>query len=408
MVTSSGKDTESHRLTSTAGAGPAGTTSLLSRLDSPLAPLAVTAAVFFVFLFASLARHGYNPGYFVMAGRNFTDARALPPGIPVVTPDGYDGQFYYRLALDPFTNKQTDHGIRLDNPMWRQQRIGYPLTVWALSLGRAELVPAMMLFVNYAALCLMGWMGGLYARSLGRHALWGLALPFYPGFLITLSRNTTEILQVCLLLGSFVLLRRSRFVGAALLLGMAALTKETSLLVAAAALLIYLFEVWQRKERKTFPAYYVIVPFAMQLAMQFVQLQVWGTLPFLAGSNNLGVPFLGFFSYFLPTTAFSHVGHRWWFTELLFLLVFGLCALGALRTSAASAHEKLSWLLYAAMMAVLTRVWIDDAGFFRATAEYYVLGAMLLLGARFPVKAPVLAASAVLWLALAQNTIRNG
>ena len=41
--------------------------------------------------------------------------------------DGYDGQFVYRLALDPFTHAVTAHGITLDNPAYRQQRIATAL-----------------------------------------------------------------------------------------------------------------------------------------------------------------------------------------------------------------------------------------------------------------------------------------
>ena len=35
---------------------------------------------------------------------------------------GYDGQFYYSLALDPLTSKWEAFGIRFDAPLLRQQR----------------------------------------------------------------------------------------------------------------------------------------------------------------------------------------------------------------------------------------------------------------------------------------------
>jgi hypothetical protein len=61
---------------------------------------------------------------FILVSTRWADVDHLPPGIPV-NPRGYDGQFYYRLAVDPADLSTTAHGIRLDTPL-RRQRIGYP------------------------------------------------------------------------------------------------------------------------------------------------------------------------------------------------------------------------------------------------------------------------------------------
>ena len=51
---------------------------------------------------------------------------------------GYDGAFVYRLALDPFTEQPVAHGITLDNPSYRQQRIVLPLVAWLADAASAR------------------------------------------------------------------------------------------------------------------------------------------------------------------------------------------------------------------------------------------------------------------------------
>ena len=39
----------------------------------------------------------------------------------------------------------------------------------------------------------LGLLGGLAAQEAGRHALWGLIVPGFPGFVMTLARDLSEI-----------------------------------------------------------------------------------------------------------------------------------------------------------------------------------------------------------------------
>ena len=151
-----------------------------------------------------------------MAGDASCDPGRVPPSLTVQPPSpGYDGQWYYRLALDPFLTQASDHGVHLPSPPYQQQRLLYPLIVRLLSLGRPSLVPPLLILVNFLALCPLGWVGGAYSQSLGRHALWGIAFALYPGFLLSLSRDLTEVLEVSLLLSGLLLLRRQRHFWAA-------------------------------------------------------------------------------------------------------------------------------------------------------------------------------------------------
>ena len=124
--------------------------------------------------------------------------------------DGYDGQFYYRLSLDPFTTRNTDFGVTLDDPAYRQQRIFYPFLVWMFSGGGRFGVPLQMIVVNFVALIWIGWIGANFAQRVHRHAWWGLLFPLYPGFILSLSRNLTEILQTALLLSALYFLQNAK------------------------------------------------------------------------------------------------------------------------------------------------------------------------------------------------------
>ncbi len=80
-------------------------------------------------------------------------------------------------AGDRFASPAREFGIELDSPMYRHQRILYPVLVRAVSGGDPEAALLWMVGVNFAALCLLGWIGGLLARSAGASALWGLVFP---------------------------------------------------------------------------------------------------------------------------------------------------------------------------------------------------------------------------------------
>jgi len=182
-----------------------------TRLDSPKVTLAIVVIVYAVFLHLQLSKSNYDFSAFVNAGDFFVNPAIAPDNLRVTRNSyGYDGQFYYRLALTPFTSDRSDLGITLDVPAYRQQRIVYPLLVRGLSLGQPALIPISLLIINVLALCAIAWLGSKYAQISLLHATWGLAFALYPGFLLTLSCDTVEIVEICFLLGSVVCLRQNR------------------------------------------------------------------------------------------------------------------------------------------------------------------------------------------------------
>src|SRR5947209_1238998 len=78
-------------------------------------------------------RYGGNLSSLVGVGQRAGEVQPGGLGHHVVVfrnSDGYDGQEYYYVADDPFLQR------RAFRDAFRYQRIGYPLVVWAVSLGQ--------------------------------------------------------------------------------------------------------------------------------------------------------------------------------------------------------------------------------------------------------------------------------
>ena len=376
-------------------------------LDSPIATLGLVAVAYAVFLGVQLSRNGFDFSVFVTAGDRFVDLAAAPDHLHVTQDSaGYDGQFYYRLALTPFTSERSALGVTLDDPAYRQQRIVYPLLGWALSFGQPGLVPVSLVLVNLAALFAIGILGSRYAQQSHLPAVWGLVFALYPGFLLVLSRDTVEIVEICFLLGAVVCLRQNRYWVATALLVLAVLTKETALVVAV-GILLTLPKNYDRKQIRPFLSLAAAPILAYALWYTWLN-HTWSRSPVneTAVKANIGMPFVGL-SLFVrsilpPTNHFQWV----WLVELLLLLCFVVAVVFVLRQSATSRHIKGSWLLYLALSITLTRaVWVEDWAFLRVLSELYALGIMILLDSRSRLKEWVFYATLASWLLLALHVI---
>jgi len=360
-------------------------------LDTPMAPLLVTAVFIAFYVYFRLAAAGFDPSVFVCAGDKLANPQMVPKGLHVMSDSwGYDGTQYYRLALDPFTSKRIDFGIKLDNPAYRQQRILYPLLAWALSLGRPELVPSALVLINWLALSILGGIAGAYARWLGRHALWGLPVPLYPGFILSLTRDLTEILEVTLLVAGLLLVARKKEWAGVACLSLAVLAKETALLAAVGLLLVEAARALSSREwrPKTWALY--ATPGIVLVAWQALLRARWGSWAVAGGGHNLGLPLVGV-STFL-SRALSDAGPRLdisnvhvqlyhvWFVELGAVALVALLAATAFGRRPRFCIEKVAWVLYLGLVICLTvSVWVEDWAFMRALSEVYVLGILITL-----------------------------
>ncbi len=164
------------------------------------------------------------------ADRQLPEVSAISP--PALSPLGYDGQFYAQLALRP-TLAGEEIIDALDNPSYRARRIGLPLVASVLGLGE----PGRVLHV-YSLLNIAFWGLLLFVtiRCVGlarpRDYLLLMALLWSTGTLASLTRALTDLPAAAL--GFTALLVYARGHVPAILLGMSALIKDSSVLSFAA------------------------------------------------------------------------------------------------------------------------------------------------------------------------------
>lgn len=389
----------------------------LTWLHSPFAVglLAAAGALAVVVLRLVIVAHG-NVATFIIVGTLHADPSRLPLGIPVVRGPGYDGQFYYRMALSPLDWHPVAHGIHLDT-MARLERIAYPALAWMVALGRVSLVPTTMVAVNVVGVGALGVVGGFLALDAGRRALWGLVFPGYWGMLWTVSRDLTEVVTAVFLLGGLFALRRRRPVLAGVSLAVAILSRET---VAVMLIAIFVARVvsWVRPHRveETAPGdteagprragvrltaedWAWFLPGLAFLAWELAIRVKTGSVPLLAsGQRNLGTPFvgvargLGHYLTRLPSTA-----SLLWLGEVAVLTAIVVAAGVALRSGGLLLHEKLAWAGYVLLsLSLSSGIWLGDVGF-RSLDEVYLLSCMSLLYSKRRLLEPAAVLVAAAW-----------
>ena len=360
------------------------------------APALVGLLLASVIVGGRLILSGGDPSTFVRAGGARVDPSRVPASLHLVPPSGvYDGQFFYRLALDPLAIR--DVGIELDGPAYRHQRVLYPALVWTLSLGQPELAAWLLPTVNVLGLVLLGLMAGQFCRELGEPAWWGAALPLYAGFTYSLARDLDEITLACCVLASLLFVQRRRYAWAAVLLALAVIARETAVLLAGGLILASLRARYSGR-RPVPPLYVGVVGVASYVAVQFALWLRWGQVPLLAGGGeiNPGPPFAAPLQYALSVGRLGRIE----------LGVFVGVLLLALTTPRAPLHLRLGLLMYVCLLSVLSwAVWEGDAGWLRAATEANVLAWLLLFHAVRVRPVCALLATSTLWPAAARWAI---
>jgi len=381
----------------------------LRRIDTPLAPavlIAIAYAVFFLLLLH--ARHD-DVSLFVVAGGVNVDARKVPHDLTVIPNiGGYDGITFYRFALDPFTAARTEFGITLDTPPYRNQRIAYPFIVWLLSLGHARWVPALLVIVNIAAAATMAAFGGAFSRRLGYHAFWGVILPLYPGFLLTLSRDLAEIVASMFAMGAIWAISARRNITAAILITCAALTREPTLLLAFALAGAWLIERLLRRERRIAPVVF-LTPIVIDVLWQIFLTARWGTSPLRSGAPAMALPFVEFARFFAASVPRRIQQQRLYFLECLLLVSTVLTVVMMWRRTRTPLEWRFAWLGYLALASILPHtIWLEDYGFLRIFSDLFVVSAVIIIASTNGARWFALITAGGVWLYLARILIKVG
>ena len=333
-----------------------------------------------------LRRNGFDASRLVLAGDEFTDPASAPKSLTVAAKaPGYDGQFYYRLAEAPLSTVERVTGIRFDYPVYRAQRIGYPLLVRLFSAGSSRAIPWVMLLLNIAAA------GAIAATAATIVTRWwtALAVALFPGFLLTMSRDLVELVEIAFLLLALRFLLSRRIVLAVTFLTLAVLTKETAILFAIAAGAALLL-----RDRAVVRASAFAIPIAAHFGWKLLLFRLWNLPPNLGASEHFTLPFAGMASA-------MRGANRLLLIEGTLIVIFTIIVALAFRSSRAALPVKLAWIAYALLFFTLgAEFWWEDWSFLRAASDYGVFGT-LIAAESDSFRVPVTLLVMISWFALA-------
>ncbi len=374
-------------------------------------PALVTGVLAALVLAILLIRDHGDASRVVHAGPPWTSAQTAPHSLAIRPADqAYDGQFFYRLGVAPFSTAKTVSGVTFDLPALRNVRWLSGGLAWVLSGGQRTGVPWALLAINFASAIALGAAAGALARSSGRHAAWGLLLALYPGYAYTLTLDTSELLAGALLLSGLYAGRRQRWALTALLLAFAVLARDTTVAIPAglAAGGAYLLARKRNGGLGPFLAGLTgLVVYAGWQVLQRIRFHAW---PFTQSrKNNLSGPLVGLAKE-LGKDVPPHGGAAA-FRLLSLVILLAVMVVGALamRRTTIPFVERVAWI--PAVVVVLTLnafLWSGATAFMRAGTEGYLLSVLVILGNRARYALYVAAPVLILWVLTVGSQLSKG
>jgi hypothetical protein len=262
-------------------------------------PSAVVLATYILYVGLVLFLHNYDPTVFIHIGSIFTDRVSSVARLvhnigfgPPFWKAGFDGQFYYYIALDPLSAWQL-----LDTTA-RYQRILYPIIVRSLSLGYLPSIPLLMIIVNLASIFAGTELLVRLLKWFQLNPWYSLGYGFHIAQLLCLSRDLSEPLMYAFVMGAIYYAEtRGSFRVAGILFSLALFTKEPAILfIAAYALGLLLRSKGGGSTRRA--ALLVAISVLPYAAYQLTLLYRFGQVAFFGVGNlqtsNL-IPFFGVF-----------------------------------------------------------------------------------------------------------------
>lgn len=333
---------------------------------------------------------GFDFSYFIVAG----EQHVTTAEITTVDGSGYDGQYFYRFALAPLQFENEVHGVVVDNPAYRHQRITYPALVWMLSMGNSELIPFMLVLVN-----LLAFAGILLLLSRWVHQLssnkWLVLMPLlFAGYLFAMSRDLSEVVTDFFVLASIYSFYRSRYFLFGLTALLAVLSRETMLLfygVLAANLFVrILTRKWEPSSK--LPLLVSVFPIAGGLLWRTFVFSKYD-LPLLGtGSENFNVvPFYGIiqgFSFNVPEQfSIKEMAELsfWTMYFVWLLLLIWLTIKDNFKVHLTENRVIGDWLRFSFVLWVLMsvfysfKIWEDDWSFMRVNHGLFLTALLIMI-----------------------------
>jgi hypothetical protein len=244
----------------------------------------------------SLSQVEWDPTLYTSFGREATVTRnygeeRLGP-VYLRTMQGHDGKFFFVQANDPLILHPEENAIVLDHPIYRSQRMFYPLLAGGGGLFPPEVIVWAMIVVNVIAMGLGTFATARIALDMGIAAWWGLAFGLNFGLISEMNIDGAGVVAAALAMCALAVLLKGRRWSAIFLLVLAALSRETMLIAAAGSA----WWLWRfRGERRTAWATLTIPTAVVGVWALYLRLRIIPSGPPTSNVDALGLPFVGFF-----------------------------------------------------------------------------------------------------------------
>lgn len=282
---------------------------------------------------------------------------------------GYDGQYYCRMAIEPFNYSKEALGISFDTPSYRYSRIIYPLLAWLFSLGIPLISILNLFFINLISVFLIYLIGKKYFKF----DYFIFFLPFIP---FVISRNTAEILSILFIILSIISFENNRLFLFSISSTLAILTRETSIIFYTVAISFFLLN----NKIKFLDLVILFLPGVFFISWRLFLLKTLGDLPENIGTKlNFNLNELSFIkSYLIMSFKLNEIKFLIHFIQLSIILIFCTLVLFTIKFNKLG-YIEVSFLIYLIFFNFLAaHIYSSDFAFFRVLPEIFLLGFIIM------------------------------
>jgi hypothetical protein len=250
----------------------------------------VATSLFAVNVLASLE---WDPTIFVAFGedaiptREYAEERLGDVYLRIL--QGHDGKFFFVQSNDPWVINPQENASVLDRPLYRSQRMLYPILAGGGGLFGPETIVWAMLVVNILAMGVGTWAVSHIAIDMGGSPWWGLAFALNLGFVSEVNIGGAGVVAATAAFGAILMFLRERPGWGITLLIVAVLARE-AMLLAVAGIAIWL---WLRQQRKAALLTAAVPGMAVVAWAVYLRMRI-DTGSMGAEVQEIGWPFVGF------------------------------------------------------------------------------------------------------------------
>jgi hypothetical protein len=337
-------------------------------LSSKTAILLVILFSYVAIILPYAARFDYNFSGFACIGSRFSVLDLSPPQVIVLHGSrGYDGQFFYYAARDPFIRGEAWRCM--DVPAYRYVRIIYPWLAALLALGDPGLIFYTLVLVNLAGILMGSYFVLRWLQDKGMNPWYAVFYGLLSGFFLCIFRDLAGPVAMGLLVGGLYFFSVRKLFWGGSLLGAALLTREVVLIVPVVFLLFALLR--RQSGRRIWAIIFSFVPLLLWSGYVFSR---FGMYPLREGGGNFGGPLSGVIIYVKTLLAIpGRVSEKVYLAVFLVVCLFSL--LLAIREVVRSRDEiSVSFLIFSLFPIFLTTsIWVEPWSYGRVLLPSAVL-----------------------------------